>query len=187
MVDVQGDAGGGVFGTDPRSAQRPACTRNHVHAKSQPPRFGQGIAQLLHPRRAEKGDIPLFLACHAIDRTDFDAAKARRLDQLKVARNFSFVDRAAHPPPARPRQALAGCRRPQDLSRTVVGVLHLSLHTGYRSTRDKNVTSKYIRQVSARLSGLRLSVLQLGLEPEVGGGEHHGTAKVAYDRAWIGG
>ncbi len=91
---------------DPGSAERPAGPGGQVDAEVQPVRLAQRVLEHAHPRVRQERDELRFASADAVDWRDLDAAYARVAQRLELFGQGSRIDRAAVPPPARPRLRL---------------------------------------------------------------------------------
>ena len=98
--------------TDPRSTEWPARSGRHVHAQLQAGRLAQRVVEHRHPPRRQIRDEAVFRAANAVDWRDLDAADSGRRERLQLRAEGTLLDRAALPPPPRPRPGLGGNRRP---------------------------------------------------------------------------
>ena len=103
----------GVLAGDGRSAERPAGAGREVDGHAEAPGLGARVRDEADEARREKRHVAALLADDAVDGADLDAAEAGSRERLQLARQALLVDRAAQPPPARPRPAVARDRGPR--------------------------------------------------------------------------
>src|SRR5436190_6997653 len=94
------------------TADAPAASLWKIEPHPATPRLGRRVAHDVDPARREVRDVDRVCPLCTIDDRDLDPAESGRIERSDLAREVGFVDRAAEPPPARPRLRLARHGRP---------------------------------------------------------------------------
>jgi len=97
-----GDGLGRVLDADGRSAEAPAGPGGHIDAHAEFMRFGDGVAEHLHPVGAEVVDVFRLGADGTVNRDDVDATPTGIVVAGEFLEDVLLVHGAAHPPPEAP-------------------------------------------------------------------------------------